>query len=231
MNNNYDNDWLLNNWENYRNWKSLCDAYNEKFGTNFKYNTFKSHCNRGLKLNFHYTKEQEEWLLENYPKLGRNKCADEFNKLFNTNRTANGIRIHCTRLGLHVSDERRRLRAIENTGNCHDVGSIVKKAHGYLFIKKPNGEWEQLQRYIYKNKISELPKDYIVIFKDGNKQNLSEDNLMAVPKKYASLMTKNEFWSKSSEITETGIIWCELYCALKEGVNKYGQTEIIRQES
>lgn len=209
----YDDNWILANWENYRNWNSLCNEYNKLFNTEIKYSTFKAHCNVGLKLNFHYSKEEDAWLIENYPKLGRVKCAEQFNKKFCTNRTAMGIRIHCEKMGLRVSDERKRQRAIENTGRLHDTGTIVEKSHGILFIKKEDGTWTQLSRHLVEE---DIPKDCIVIFLDGNKRNLSQDNLAIIPRNHSAIMTKNKFWSEQPEITKTGIIWCELYQELKK---------------
>ena len=125
----YNDKWIFEHREVYTNWKDLCAAYNKTFGTNYCYNTFKSHCNREMKLrsDIPYTEEQDKWLIENYPKLGRNKTTAEFNKNFNTNKNVNSIKIHCIRLGLKVSDERKRIRAVENTNRCHKPGTIVKK--------------------------------------------------------------------------------------------------------
>ena len=217
----YNDKWIINHKDEYTNWKDLCAAYNKTFGTDYGYNTFKSHCNRKLKLHrdILYTAKQDKWLMENYPNLGRVKTTEEFNKKFNTNRNSNGIKIHCTRLGLKVSDERKREVAIENTGRYHKPGTIVKKNHGYLFIKTSDGKWEQLHRFIFSNNVGSIPKDSIVIFLDGNKQNFEPSNLAAIPRKYSSIMTKNNFWSDFSEITKSGIKWCELYDVLSKESN------------
>jgi hypothetical protein len=205
----YNDEWIIEYWEFHRNWNSLCNSYNEHFNTNVGYNTFKSHCNRELKLNFHYSEEQDAWLKENYPKLGRVKAKEVFNKKFNTNRTSAGMRVHCERMGLRVSGERKKLVAIENTKRYWEKDTIVEKDHGYLWIKLENGKWEQLQRFVYKQ-YYELKEGFIVIFLDGNNRNFDIENLVAIPRQYSAKMTKNEFWSEFSEVTKTGIIWCEL---------------------
>ena len=217
----YNDKWIIDHKDEYANWKDLCAAYNKMFDTDYKYTTFKSHCNRELKLNrdIFYTVEQDKWLIENYPNLGRIKATKEFNKIFNTNRNVNGIKIRCLRLGLKVSDERKSKIPIENSGNYHKPGTIVEKGHGYLFIKNTNGKWEQLQRFVYSNNNGCIPKDHIIVFLDGNKQNFEPSNLAAIPRKYSSIMTKNNFWSDFSEITKSGIKWCELYDALSKENN------------
>ena len=208
----YNNKWILANWESYRNWSSLCKAYNKEFGTEIKYNTFKSHCNRELQLNFHYSKEEDEWLFENYPKLGRRKCAEAFNEKFCTNRTAQGIKNHCQWLGMRVTEERKKQMAIENSGNFHEVGTVVARVRGELFIKKEDGTWTQLSRYMLGDNI---PKGCVVIFLDGNNQNLAQENLAIILRKHLAIMTKNKFWSECAEITRTGLVWCELNDVLK----------------
>lgn len=222
--NDYDDSWILTNWEDYRNWKSLCIAYNALFGTDIGYNTFKSHCNRELGLTFVYSKEEEDWLRQNYPKLGRIKCAAEFNKVFDTNRTANGIAAKCKKMKLVVSDDRRKRLAIENTGRYHEPGTILDKGRGYLFIKRSDGRWVQLQRYVAG--ADDLSPDTVVIFLDGNKRNLDPENLMAIPRSYLGPMSKNGFWSEFPEVTKTGLIWCELKdvlqkCSRDTGGNVY----------
>ena len=210
----YNDDWILLNWEDFHNWSELCKAYNAEFNTEIKYNTFKSHCNRELNLNFHYTQEEENWLKENYPKLGKVKSAEEFNRIFHTKRTPNGISSHCKRMGLRVTDERKRQMAIENTGNYHEIGTIVPKVRGKLFIKQEEG-WIQLSRYLLKNTLKDIPKESVVIFLDGNNKNLSLDNLAIVTRSQMALMTANKFWSKDAVLTQTGIVWTELYQALQ----------------
>ena len=204
----YDDSWILTNWEDYRNWSNLCKSYNALFGTNINYHTFKSHCNRELGLNFVYSEEEISWLRENYPKLGKYECAVEFNKVFNTNRTVNGVTEKCKKLGIHVSNERKRETVIKNTGNYHEPGTILDKGRGYLFIKRTDGKWVQLQRYL--TGVDDGCEDVAVIFLDGNKRNFEPENLVTIPRKYLGPMTKNKFWSEFPEVTKTGLIWCEL---------------------
>lgn len=210
----YEDSWILTNWEDYRNWSNLCKAYNALFNTNINYHTFKSHCNRELGLNFTYSEDEISWLRENYPRLGKYECTAEFNKVFNTNRTINGVTAKCKKLGFHVSNERKRETVIKNTGNYHEPGTILDKGRGYLFIKRTDGKWVQLQRYL--TGADEGYEDTAVIFLDGNKRNFEPENLMMIPKRYLGLMTKNKFWSEFSEVTKTGLVWCELYDVLRK---------------
>lgn len=202
----YDDEWIINNWQGFRNWKKLCERYNQDHGTNIGYNTFKSHCNRELAINYHYSNEQIEWLKKNYPVFGRIKCTEEFNKKFDENRTVNSIKVVCVRMGLKVTEERRKVIPIENYGTVvHEIGKIVTGTHGEPYVKTENG-WIRVKNLNY----GKIPDGYIIIHLDGNPRNCRRENLKAISRSISARMTKNNFWSKSPEITKTGVLCCTL---------------------
>lgn len=201
----YDNEWIIDNWRSFKNWSKLCRAYNEAHGTSICYNTFKCHCNRELGLNYHYPEEQLEWLRNNYPKLGRIKCQKEFNRIFNEDRSVQGLRVMCTKMGLTVTKERKSEIWRENTKRYHPIGSVVKKSHGEPYVKTENG-WKRLKDIAYGDK----PKGHIIVHLDGNVNNYDKSNLVSISKATNVLMSHNKFWSEFPEITKVGILCCEL---------------------
>lgn len=201
----WDDEYILDNWEYHRNWLSLNRAYDRAHGTVIRYNTFKSHCHR-LGLDFHYSAEQQEWLREFYPDHGYVVTAEEFNKRYNTNRSPNAVKNQCKRMGLRVEYHRRQARGIENSHqNIHPVGSIVVKQHGEPYLKTENG-YKQLKRIVY----GKVPRGKVLIHLDGNQANCEKDNLYPVSRAVLARMTKNRFWSENGIITKTGAMCCEL---------------------
>lgn len=188
----------------------MCDEYNRTHGTDISYNTFKSHCNRELGINYHYSKEQEQWLIENYPTLGIKKCTEEFNRIFNDSRSFAAIKVRCIQLGLKVIKERRKMRALENTGRVHAAGAVVKKTHGEPYVKGSDGKWRRLKDIVYGDK----PYGYVIAHLDGDVNNCNKDNLVAIPRSISARMMINDFWSEFPEVTKTGIVCCELEEAL-----------------
>lgn len=207
----YDDKWIADNWQKYRNWLRLCNAYNEVHGTDIKYNTFKSHCNRECSLNYHYTDEQKQWLINNYPHLGRVKCAKEFNRIFSDSRTPQAIKVECKKLGLYVTDSRKKERAIENTGRYHENGTVVSGSNGESYIKTENG-WKRVKDLVYGDK----PDGYILVHLDNDVTNNSVNNIRAISRSVNARMTANKFWSEDPDITKSGILCCELEEFLKE---------------
>ena len=65
--------------------------------------------------------------------------------------------------------------------NAVPVGTIKLREDGYLWIKwqefHGNKNWMQLHKYIYELAYGEVPKGYMVTFKDGDKEHIALDNL------------------------------------------------------
>ena len=212
----YDDEWILKNWESVRNWNTLCNEYNRVHNDNRSYNTFKSHCNRELCLNFLYSEEQEKFLMETYPVCGRIKTAQLFNERFQKNKSPQAIKVHCVKnLKLKVTKERKAETAIENSGNYKPVGTITSKTHGELYVKTENG-WKRLKEVA----LGKPPKGYLIVHLDGNVANNNPDDLAVISMAVNMKMTKNDFWSENSEITRAGIMSCELELMLKNGSEK-----------
>ncbi len=65
--------------------------------------------------------------------------------------------------------------------NAVPVGTIKLREDGYIYIKfqdhHKNKNWKQLHKYIWELAYGEVPKGYMVTFKDGNKEHIALDNL------------------------------------------------------
>ena len=216
----FDNDWIIKHKPSCDNWVKLCAEYNSAHNTNINYSTFKYHINHrlGYRNNYHnpYSDEQIEWLKTNYPILGRVKCTEQFNAKFNMNKTVGALKKYCQeRLGLRVSEERKKLRAIENTHTVvYDIGTIVKGCNGHPYIKTEDG-WKRLANVVY----GEIPKGHFLVHLDGDENNCNKENLYPITRAISGLMLANEFWSENPEITKTGIICCDLQNNLKATCN------------
>ena len=211
----YDDTWILERYETFRNWLTLCEMYNAEHSTNIGYNTFKAHCNRELSVNHMYSDEQEDWLREHYPILGRYATTEAFNERFCENKTVNAIKVHCIQMGLKVSDERRKKKAVENTGRCHCIGESTIGSHGEKYVKTPDG-WKREKELVY----GPVPKGMNIVHLDGDVTNNNRENLVAIDRQSMAMMTANRFWSEHPEITRTGIMCCELEMQIKKSSAK-----------
>ena len=105
----YNEEWILEHKDDFDTWHELCDLYNETFGTNITHKNFKHKCSHhmGLSCKGHkYTKEQREWLEQNFPIKEGGELTAEYNKLFGTHKNYDSIRAWC------------KVQIRQNRGNC-----------------------------------------------------------------------------------------------------------------
>lgn len=183
-------------------------------------------------MNYTYTKEQDEWLRENWMRYG-GESVQMFNERFGQNRTYQMIRAHCQNvLKVRVSKAVMSRRGRRNAKRHVPIGSVTK-AKGYWQIKvadeygKRPSNWMLLHRYNYIKAFGEIPDGMVVIFLDGNKDNCDASNLKAVPQAINALLMKKDLRSIHKALTEAGIEWCELYQLLQK--NGYFDRERERE--
>lgn len=214
----YNEDWILEHWDTERNWNRLANRYNETFGTSISYVAFKSYCNRRLGLNFAYSKQEDEWLTEHFPEIGKNDIGARFNLEFGTKRSNNAVYARCKKLGLKVNEDRRakwknRISEVRK----RPLGHVAEREHGTLYIKTEDG-WKRQKELIIGKQEGKL-----IIHLDGNKWNLEESNLAVIDRQISAILTAENFWSQDGEITKAGIEWAKLKLLLNErGVNVEG---------
>lgn len=218
----WDDDWILSNYWQYTTANEVCDNYNSAHSTNIGKDVFRHHCQKKLGLTKSYTKEQYQWLSENYPRLGAVKCTEEFNAKFSQSRSVGAIQTQCKRNGIKCDSITKRLIYKDNFGvKSLPIGS-TRKHHGYTYIKVSDelghhtNNWIMLHHKIYEDNFGKVPEEHIVIFLDNNKENFSPDNLVAIPWKTNGLMNGNCLKSEDPEITKAGLMWCELHDILKK---------------
>lgn len=216
-------DWLIENYYSYPTAKACAEAYNKQFGTNIGQCVITHKCVK-LGLIRGYTDEQVEWLSENYPSNGLKKCTEMFNIHFNQHRTSEGIRRACEVNGIKVSQERKQL-ACSSTQRHMPVGTI-RTHKGYKEIKvsddvgKHTKNWMLLHQKIWEDHHGKLANDEVVVFLDGNKENCSIENLIAIPKSMQGVMCGYGLFSIEPTLTRANIEWCKLRQALIDnGVN------------
>lgn len=226
----YHNEWILANKDKFFSWSDMCKEYNKVFGTEIERVRFKNHCSDDLKLrleNYNYTEEQKGWLVEHYPKYGAKKTASEFNRIFGQSRSEHSIKNICVgKLGVQLNEEafkRYRKETTDvlityNKSKAVEVGTVGRLTNGYYMVKMQDGSWEYAGKRLYKDNVGEVPNGYQVIFLDGNKNNINLDNLAVVPVEYQALMNTHKLRSENPTITETAIVWCDLYTALDSEV-------------
>lgn len=106
-----------------------------------------------------------------------------------------------------------------DNGKTKPIGELATTKEGYVIrkVRMDGGKrWERWQfehRRIWEENCGPIPKDKIVIFLDGDKQNLSIDNLALVTR--SENITINKMGLRgSAEITQAGIQFVRLQTAI-----------------
>lgn len=172
-------------------------------------------------MRYTYTKEQDEWLRENWVKYG-GEAVQMFNEKFGQHRTYQMIRGHCQNvLKVRVSKEFTKEKCRRNAKRYVPIGTM-SKAKGYWQIKVADeygrraNNWMPLHHYNYINAYGEIPKGMVVIFLDGDTDNCDVSNLKAIPQAINCMLMKKDLRSIHKALTEAGIEWCELHRILQE---------------
>lgn len=106
--------------------------------------------------------------------------------------------------------------------NWRPIGSERINDEGYTLIKVSNkgGMWK---RWALKHRVvweqhhkKKIPKGSVIIFADGNKNNLSIDNLLCVTREELKVLNRCRLISSVPELTKTGLNVAKLKIKLAE---------------
>ena len=101
--------------------------------------------------------------------------------------------------------------------NLKNVGDEYISSNGFTMMKLDNPtRWVQKHRYLYEQQFGEIPKDKVLIFLDGNKQNLNLDNLKCITRKQLIKMNQNGLFYDNAELTEAGSELANLMLKINE---------------
>ena len=88
---------------------------------------------------------------------------------------------------------------------------------GYILIKiaEPN-KWVGKHRWVYEQEHGAIPANSVIIFADGDKNNLDIDNLICVTRNELKVLNKYKLISSFPELTKTGLNVAKLKIKLAE---------------
>lgn len=150
---------------------------------------------------------------ENYPHHSAEWMADAIVQKFGERLKCGTIRMKAFRMGLKVTDER-----LSEASKEHQVAQIgsIRCWNGFKQIRTENG-WVSYGKYLIEQETGEkLPKDYVVMFIDGDSTNYDIGNLIAIPKGWQSHLNICR-WRE--DMFELGVTWLQLNDLCK-GMNR-----------
>ena len=80
---------------------------------------------------------------------------------------------------------------------------------GFLYVKVQDKHgrfnWKQKHRLLWETEYGKIPRGYKIIFKDGNRHNITLDNLALVSNSQMLILNRHELIYDEKELTEVGI--------------------------
>ena len=100
--------------------------------------------------------------------------------------------------------------------NLRPVGSERINVDGYTEVKIGKGKWKLKHRIKYEEYNGEIPKDYAVIFANGDKSDFSKENLIAISRNQLKTLNRNKLLKNNIEATKTGLLIADIIIKTQE---------------
>ena len=175
-------------------WQDLADQLNTKFGTS-------------------YTQQQIGGYLKNHK--------------LNTGRTGRFQKGCIPNNGCIREGERRspgtEFKKGQRPHNWLPVGSEIIRGDGHIWrkIAEPN-RWRQKHVLIWEAANGPRPRGKVLIFADGDRLNVSLDNLLLVSKAQNAVMNKFKLRGGSTDLTKAGIVAADIKLRISQLQQKKG---------
>lgn len=185
--------------------------------------------------------EHIRYIEENCKGTGPTEMAERLNREFGASYTARQIKAFYRNHGLnsgltgrfekgHVSynkgkkglkypgSEKGWFREGHRPYNKTEIGTVRVKTDGYLWKKVGEGsrDWKQLHRLVWEEHFGEVPEGQRVTFLDGDKRNVSIDNLVLVDDTVNARLTTLKLRSSNPQMTQAAVTMLQITKKIKE---------------
>jgi hypothetical protein len=189
-----------------------------------------------------YPEEIKKFIEANYHGVGHIGMADLLNKTFGTNYTRMQMKAYYGRRkfdsGLngqffkgHIPAnkgkkgtggwEPTQFKKGNRPATYRPVGSERVNVDGYVELKVADPKkWVGKHTYIWEEHNGPVPKGYVVIFGDGDRNNFDPGNLILVSRKQLVRLNQRGLIQKDAELTRTAVIMVDLQQKISERMGK-----------
>lgn len=171
--------------------KDLTDKFNAKFGMNLSVTAVVSLADRHGLHNGRDTRLNSGWEPTQFKKghVPYNKSMKKF----------------------WVGGEDTQFQKGHRPHNYKPVGTERINTDGYVDIKiaDPN-KWKGKHKIIWEEKNGPIPNGHVLIFGDGNKLNVTLDNLILIPRSKLAIVNRYNLIQASADLTRSALIVADI---------------------
>lgn len=126
--------------------------------------------------------------------------------------------------GVNTGGKQTQFKKGQKGWNYKPVGTERTNSDGYVEIKIADpGKWKSKHIILWEEANGLVPKGHVVIFADGNQQNVTLDNLLLISRQELVVMNKRGLIANNAELTKTGIAIADIYLRIGERKKKIGE--------
>ncbi|PSA91505.1 HNH endonuclease [Bacillus atrophaeus] len=119
--------------------------------------------------------------------------------------------------GLVCGGKETQFKKGQRALNYRPIGSERVSVDGYIEIKIANpGKWRLKHLVLWEKANGPVPKGHCLLFLDGNKLNVTLDNLQLITRSQLIRMNQNGLISKDADLTKTGTVIAEILSKIGE---------------
>lgn len=119
--------------------------------------------------------------------------------------------------GLMCGGKETQFKKGQRALNYRPIGSERVSVDGYIEIKVADpGKWRMKHLVLWEEANGPIPKGHCLLFLDGNKLNVSLDNLQLITRSQLVRMNQNGLISTDADLTKTGVIVAEILSKIGE---------------
>lgn len=196
------------------------------------------------------TEEQDQWILEHYKGIGNTMLTHMFNEAFGLSFTIEQMKNYKARhkldsgltgkfekghvpvnkglKGYHAAgSEKTWFASGHQPINTDPIGTEKMLADGYIWVKvdnQPNVKkiinWKQKHRLLWEIENGPIPEGSRLLFADGNRENITLNNLILVTKAESLIMNKRGLIKDDPELTKTGALVAKVLDTASKKVKK-----------
>lgn len=123
--------------------------------------------------------------------------------------------------GINTGGKQTQFKKGQKSWNYKPVGTERTNSDGYVEIKIADpGKWKSKHIILWEEANGPVPKGHVVIFADGNQQNVTLDNLLLISRQELVIMNKRRLIANNAELTKTGVAIADIYLRIGERKRK-----------